>query len=361
MNLADCGLKADWGLPPPSKTITRALQRKKWTALEFSAAAHLDADRLLSVLNDAAPIWPELAASLEKHVGGSSSFWLNREQLYRESLRQDSRRELGAFLSEVLPLKEMKSFGWLKAFDCGDGDSAAAARFFDVSDTSHFVVRYGSLDESLSFRKSEAFELKLGPLAAWFRAAELEASGLMCQPWCKSAAVSAIPEIRALSQEKEPEEFIPRLRSICSSVGIAICVVRGPKGCPVSGATKFLSDEKAMIALSFRYLSDDQFWFSVLHELGHLILHEKERVFIESSGIPADQKEIEANKFAKDVLVPEEARLDFEKLAANKYDVVRFARKVGISPGLVVGQLQHAGKIRRNQLNFLKRRYKWAT
>jgi HTH-type transcriptional regulator/antitoxin HigA len=32
---------------------------------------------------------------------------------------------------------------------------------------------------------------------------------------------------------------------------------------------------------------------------------------------------------------------------------------VGISPGIVVGQLQHFGRIKRNHYNHLRRRYRW--
>jgi hypothetical protein len=30
--------------------------------------------------------------------------------------------------------------------------------------------------------------------------------------------------------------------------------------------------------MSFRYLTDDHFWFTLFHEIGHLILHEAVRV-----------------------------------------------------------------------------------
>ncbi|MBL8419274.1 MAG: hypothetical protein JNK92_01440, partial [Dechloromonas sp.] len=49
----------------------------------------------------------------------------------------------------------------------------------------------------------------------------------------------------------------------------------------VSGATRWLSPDKALIQLSLRYKSDDQLWFSFFHEVGHLLLHGKKEVFIE--------------------------------------------------------------------------------
>jgi hypothetical protein len=57
--------------------------------------------------------------------------------------------------------------------------------------------------------------------------------------------------------------------------------------------------------------------------------------------------------------VPAEHRPELMKLPVNGRAVMRFARKIGIAPGIVVGQLQHAGRLKRQQLNNLKRRYRW--
>jgi Zn-dependent peptidase ImmA (M78 family) len=107
-----------------------------------------------------------------------------------------------------------------------------------------------------------------------------------------------------------------------------------------------------------RYLSDDQFWFSVFHEAGHLLKHPR-RLFVDAPSMPFNREEEEVNRFAADVLVPAEHRPEMMKLPVNGRAVMRFARKIGIAPGIVVGQLQHAGRLKRQQLNNLKRRYRW--
>ena len=59
-----------------------------------------------------------------------------------------------------------------------------------------------------------------------------------------------------------------------------------------------------MIALSFRYLSDDHFWFTLFHEIGHLILHGMDATFIDSEDTSENDREKEANSFAASVLIP---------------------------------------------------------
>jgi Zn-dependent peptidase ImmA (M78 family) len=135
--------------------------------------------------------------------------------------------------------------------------------------------------------------------------------------------------------------------------------VRGPQGCRASGAVRFLTPTRALIQLSFRYLSDDHFWFTFFHEAGHILLHEKGRLFVEGVATNTPREESEANQFAVDTLIPQELRKEFSNLRAHTFEVIRFASKAGISPGIVVGQLQHLQIIPPNRLNRLKRRFSW--
>jgi Zn-dependent peptidase ImmA (M78 family) len=112
--------------------------------------------------------------------------------------------------------------------------------------------------------------------------------------------------------------------------------------------------------LSFRYLSDDHFWFTFFHEAGHLLLHGKKAVFLEGENIVSTKEEQEANDFSARFLVPRQYQAELLRLPVNSLEVIKFGRRIGISPGIVVGQLQHLGRLRQNELNALKRRFKWS-
>jgi carbamoylphosphate synthase small subunit len=67
--------------------------------------------------------------------------------------------------------------------------------------------------------------------------------------------------------------------------------------------------------------------------------------------------ESEANDFASDWLMSRSRTL------LGRVDtraIVRLAYENGTSPGVVVGQLQNAGRIPHNRFNGLKRRYAWS-
>jgi Zn-dependent peptidase ImmA (M78 family) len=114
-----------------------------------------------------------------------------------------------------------------------------------------------------------------------------------------------------------------------------------------------------LIVLSFRYLSDDQFWFSFFHEIGHLLLHGIEATFVDGEAAGPTYKEVEANAFSEGVLIPHDRRDELMALPCRAKEVIRFAVSVGVSPGIVVGQMQHRRIIGPHQLNGLKRRYEW--
>lgn len=114
-----------------------------------------------------------------------------------------------------------------------------------------------------------------------------------------------------------------------------------------------------MVILSFRYLSDDHFWFTFFHELGHLLLHKSSLTFVDGEpGISGDV-EAEANAFAANVLIPQDRVDELMDLAPRSKPIMRFAYSVGVSSGIVVGQLQHRNVINPSQMNGLKRRFSW--
>ena len=66
--------------------------------------------------------------------------------------------------------------------------------------------------------------------------------------------------------------------------------------CRVNGATQWLSPEKAMVVISLRHRRNDIFWFTLFHELCHVLRHSKKQIFIDAqvSGI-AKELEDEAD------------------------------------------------------------------
>ena len=72
----------------------------------------------------------------------------------------------------------------------------------------------------------------------------------------------------------------------------------------VNGVSYKLTCDKAIIMLSDRGKKDDILWFTLFHEIAHLIKHSKKEVFIDLEDAKINDIEKEADEFAKNILIP---------------------------------------------------------
>ncbi|WP_292228367.1 ImmA/IrrE family metallo-endopeptidase [Brevundimonas sp.] len=358
MSLAET-FSPDW-VSPPGETIKDALAYKNLSLEAFCVAIGMALPSVEDLLQGDLAIDVSIADRLATTLGSNRQFWMSRETFYR------ARREASPLATSMtfdtfaqqLPLKDMRSFGWFESFP-GLSDRDAALAFFE--DAPGVWQSSGSrVLDAVRFRTSFAHESNPAAVTAWLRQGVLQAREIECAPWDSKALEAAIPAMRALVRQKDPMVFFPKLVDICRGCGVAVVFVRTPKGCHASGATHFAEENKAVVQLSFRYRSDDHFWFTVFHELGHLILHPANRLFVEGKDYEPTEEEDEANRYSADVLVPEAFNDEIQAVGKDFKAVMRLARRIGISPGILVGQMQNRGLIRHEQLNFLKERYNWA-
>jgi HTH-type transcriptional regulator/antitoxin HigA len=350
------GFSPNWA-SAPGDTIADILNERAISLSTFAQLIGESPDDAKSLLEGRAAITISIARLLERVLGGSVEFWMSRDFLYREQTARLN--SSGQQWVAELPLGDMIKFGWLKPVPHPSKHVDACLRFFDVPSVSAWHVKYSALQEVAAFRTSPSFDSRPAAVAAWLRQGEIEGGAVKCGPWNPVAFQISLSDIRQLTRQKDPHRFLPELQKICAANGVAVVIVRAPSGCRASGATWFLSPKKALLLLSFRHLSDDQFWFSFFHEAGHLLLHGIQRFFLEGVETTRTTEEQEANDFAARTLVPPEFQYSMLGLRLNSHEVIRFARRIGVAPGIVVGQLQHYGRISHNQLNGLKRRFIW--
>ncbi|WP_439607252.1 ImmA/IrrE family metallo-endopeptidase [Hydrogenophaga sp.] len=344
---------------PPSETIRELARRKGLKRAALASAVGVAENELPWVLDGDFPIDEVRAEKLAAQVGGSPRFWLTREAQYRQavkSIHDDAR----AWVSN-LPFADMAKFGWLEAASTFAEKLRHAFAFFGVSSVDEWREAWLAEHAGLTaYRTSPFFTTQAAAAAAWLRQGELEASRIHAAKWSRTDFELLLSELKPLTRLHKPSEFLPQLQHKCAAAGVAVVIVRAPRGCPASGATR-VRNGQAILQLSARYLRDDSFWFTFFHEAGHLILHE-ERLFLEwSEKRNLDEKEeLEANDFAGNILIPPSQEAALRALPHEYKSIMRFARNLSVSPGIVVGQLQHRGLVPREKLNFLKKRYAWA-
>lgn len=353
-NLAD--FKPDW-ISSPGQTINDILREKQIEKLELKERMGCSVSFIEGLISGKERINKDVASQLSHILGASKNFWLNREAQYREYLQVFDIVMQQKWVKS-LPWSDMVKFGWVnkekdKYQEC--------LEFFNISSFEQWKTDFSELALGVNYRTSKAFKSTAGGLTTWLRQGEIQASKIECEVWNPKLFEETLYKIKPLTRIKNPRVFLPNLIKICAECGVAVSIVRNPAGCRASGATKLIANNKAMMLLSFRYLSDDHFWFTFFHEAGHLLLHDSNKTFIEpeKSSDLVNQEEDDANVFAGEILIPLKYREKLKITRSNKRRIVTLAQEAGVSPGIVIGQMQHFNIISHSYLNGYKRHYKW--
>jgi len=349
-------------LSAPGDSIADLLQERGWSQADLATRTGFTKKHVHLLLQGKAPISEDTALRLERVLGSSARFWMNLESQYREQLLR--REAIGALAQEAdwlkeLPLKDMVKFGWVGKMADKAQQVYACLRYFGVASVAAWRTQYEQ--PVAAYRAAEKLTRTPAAVSAWLRLGEREASILRCGEFNRERFEEALQEIRALTIEHLPAKFLPELVVKCAQAGVAVVLAPAPKDCPVSGATKWLSADKALIMLSVRGKTDDKLWFTLFHEAGHLLRHGKRLTFLDilgEDGLNPEEEE-QANAFARDFLIGVASYREFCGVGLFTEAAIRaFARREGVSPGIVVGRLQFDHRLGWERFNKLKVTYR---
>lgn len=348
---------------PPGETLQETLDVVGMTQSELAHRMGRTPKLVNEIVQGKATITPETAIQLERALGVPAHFWNRREQLYRDALArldEEDRLESQVEWLDRFPVKDMVQSGWIPACKETVAQVRELLNFFGIASWEQWdaVLARGAVT---AFRQSQAYNAQPEAMAAWLRRGELQAQQLSCAGYDKTRFKSVLNQIRDLTVEL-PADFDRQMVDLCASAGVALVFVPALPRTHVSGATRWLASDKALIQLSLRYKSDDQFWFSFFHEAGHIIKHGKRDAFVDSETTENSEQEQEANQFAADLLLAPQAYQRFVAETTpyfSKEAIIAFAQGQRIAPGVVVGRLQHDDHLKFSHCNGLKRKLEW--
>jgi addiction module HigA family antidote len=346
---------------PPGETLSETIEALGMSQAELARRTGVHPKTVNEIVKGKAPLTPSTALHLERVLGVPASFWNNRERRFREHMaRQEERARLKEYADwcRSFPIAAMVRYGWIRKRAEKVRQLEELLSFFAVASPQEWEAMW--LGPKAAFRQSPAFEGNRPAVAAWLRMGEVEAMRIKSKDYDKLGFRSALRRARELTIIP-PEDGVPELQTTCAGCGVAVVIVPELPRSRVSGAARWLSSRKALIQLSLRHKSDDRFWFSFFHEAGHILLHGKLEVFVdEESRDRVAGKEKEADEFAWDELIPPDAFRPFVDRGRWSRNAIRdFAERTGVSPGIVVGRLQHDGFLPYGRCNELKARFVW--
>lgn len=332
---------AEWALPPG--TLLRAeIDARGMTQADLAARAKLTEKHVSQVVTGTVSLTPDVALAFERSLGVPARTLLLAEARYQsERSRRDAVKALAKheLWARQFPLAELEKNGVLRGAEHGGELVDRLLRFFGVADPQAFEKV--SLAGISGFRRAQHLRVDEYATATWLRLGEQQTSGHELPAYDADRLRRSLPELRRLSKGRDDDAFT-EARRILAECGIALAFVEGIKESRACGATRWVTPTRPLIVLSDRYGHRDTLWFSLMHEVGHVLRHPRRRTFVNlaDGGDDFDGLEDEAYAFAADVLVPDRYRQRLLAAATpDEFDALAADADVDVS--VLAGQRGH--------------------
>jgi HTH-type transcriptional regulator / antitoxin HigA len=351
------GLSLDL-LSHPGETLKDALEENEMSQKELAARLNLSEKHISKIINGTEPISNATALKLENVFHLPASFWNALQSKYferREKLLQMERvseEEVNLICEKTY--KEIVKRKYINDTKDKRQKVLYLRNFFQISN----LTNLAKVNEiAVQYRKVKTEKFNDFALATWMRICEIESQKIKTKDLNLENIRKNLLYIRSLSI-KAPDTFIKELRDFFAENGVAFNIVQKIPGANVNGFIRKYKD-KINISLNIRGAYSDIFWFTLFHELGHIFTHKIEKGFVDYK-MKSDLEEL-ADEFAASHLIDEEVynKLIKSKSRVAKSDVILASKEMNISPGIIVGRLQHEKVIGFDMFNDLRTKYKW--
>lgn len=336
---------------PPGATIKEQLNDRGMLQKEFASRMNLSEKHISKLINGQAQLTQDVAYRLEMVLGIPASFWNNLEANYREQITKvenENAMEKDIEISKKMSYNEMSKLGWVERTRKPKERVVNLRKFFEISSLDLLLEGEYLPIACRKLNETNGEDLNL---LAWAQKAKLEARNITVGPVNVAGLERSLNEIRCLTTAQNVD-FSKVLQDKLAEFGVALVYLPHLPGSYLHGAT-FYDSKKIVVGLTLRGKDADRFWFSLFHEIGHIVNGHLNKM----GGLTEIDEQV-SDKFAKDALItPEDYESFIEQGSINYDSVKKFADRIGIDPGIVVGRLQKEGLLQYNQLNDLKTQY----
>ena len=345
----------------PGYYISEAIEESGLTQNDFAKRLDTTPKNISCLVNGEQNLSTDIAMKLARMLGTSVEYWLNLQSAY-DTISAEIKSD------EVLE-EERRIFGYLdyKYFQNNFGLPALPRKI----DQQIEQVRKFLKVASLAVFKDRNMAVNFRSSGDKLTEANIVKANIMVQIATNLALSTPAPKFDrsrfnrtvdyALSLTSNHQEFYRLLRQAFYTAGVNFVILPNMPGSKINGATKKIRSN-IMLMVNDRRLNADTFWFTLFHEIGHIINGDLGITFEGR----VNHAEDAADTFAEDRLIPADAYQQFLRECNHHFTlqrILRFARMIDRDPGIVLGRLQNDGKIEYGDKRFasLQKQYKVCT
>lgn len=353
------GLSRDF-IIHPGETLKDIIDDREMSQKELAARCGVTEKHISTIVNCEKPISIAFAKKLEYALGIDSSFWINLQANYDKELLEY--KEINEISKEEIDiLKQLKDIiKYLVKFNFLEDKLSEVSKIVELRK----ILRVSNLTNILNVSYNAAYRARtnctVNPyvLFAWQRICELRTEQIkISQELNIEKLKNKVYEIKNIMNNSQ--NFQKDLEKLFAECGIAFCVIRNFTGAPVQGFIKQTEDKKIILCVTIRGAYADIFWFTVFHEIAHIINGDIKQKFIDFTTIDSEIEE-KADNVASNMIIDKKDYKEF----TNKEDfsvtsIINFSKKQNIPPYMLIGRLQKEKYIPYTKLNNYKLKYEW--
>jgi HTH-type transcriptional regulator/antitoxin HigA len=333
---------------PPGEFIREELEARNWTQADLAAILKRPLPAVNEIIKGKKAITADTAKALGDAFGTGPEFWKNLQTAYELAMAGPADEDVArmAAIYAAAPVSDLVKRQWIKWTNDTDELERSVLEFYRAPSIREIECPL------IAARKSSSYD-EMAPLEiAWCKRAWQLAECVQASRFDANKLKDAFPDLQNLTSSEQEIRRVPKL---LADVGIRLVVVERLPKTKIDGAAFWLDDDRPAIAISLRHDRIDGCWFTLWHEIAHIYNNDRgaplDTKLVGQDRQPTSEKsdiEKAADAFAERMLVPQNELESFIARVKPLYSKVRinqFAGRLGIHPGIIVGQLQHRREI----------------
>lgn len=335
------GLSLDL-LVHPGETIKEILDDKNMSQEELAIRTGYSPKHISEVVRGKKDISSEFANALEYAFGISSNFWMNLQNNYNKkvieikNLNSIQKEEFDILkqLNEVV--KYCENTNIIETSSKKEITILSLRRLLNVNNLAS--ISNLAIPQA-AFRGSKKIKTNIYVLYAWQKLCEISIRDInLSQKYDANKLKTKFEDIKS-TMFLPAKKMIVELKKIFAECGIIFDVMKNFTGAPVQGFIQ-KKNEQVVLCMTIRQAFADIFWFTLFHEIGHLLNNDFNDQYIDYQFTDSEIEQ-NADLFAQNTLINND---DYQKFAKKEQhtdkEIIEFAKQQNVKPFIIVGRIQ---------------------
>lgn len=329
----------------PGALLLSEINKRGMKQKELAIRTGLSEKHISTIINGTKDISASFAHKLDIALGDENGTWAKRQAAY-DDYKAQLKEQNSITDEEDSIFKKMKDIvdHFIKTGimhnHCGDAEKIIQLRKVLCVNSLTVIPQ---ITYNAAYRAQIKSSTNIDPyiLFAWQRMCEIQTENeVISTDFDSNKLTAAIPGIKSQMFERDAGVMLANLKDIFAKCGIAFDVVHHFRGAPVQGFIKQTDNGKVILCVTIRGKSADKFWFSLFHEIGHLINGDLNTRFVDFDTVKTDM-ENKADCFARDALIDPALYKAF--ISSGRYNdlngIKAFSAAAGVPHWVVIGRL----------------------